>query len=64
MEGTYKLYNGKKIYKEDCLAQIMVELMKISKEVGCIPKVSYNRQENATEFRFEGYYCDFSIFFK
>ena len=64
MEDIYKLYNDKKTYKEDSLTQVMVELMKISREVGSVPDVYYNETEKATEFKFEGYYCDFSIYLK
>lgn len=38
--------------------------MKITEETGSIPAVSYNEKEKATEFRFEGEYCDFSLFLK
>lgn len=36
--------------------------MKVIKDVGSIPKVSFNQNDNKTEFRFEGYYCDFTLF--
>jgi hypothetical protein len=58
----WTLYNQKKVYKEDSLTRVLTEVMRIAKESGCVPEVSYNSDERATEFRFEGQYCDFSLF--
>lgn len=59
----YVLSNSKNKYiAQGDLATVINELMKVIKDVGSIPKVSFNQNDNKTEFRFEGYYCDFTLF--
>lgn len=60
----WTLYNQKKVYNEDSLTRVLTEVMRIAKETGSVPEVTYNADERATEFRFEGHYCDFSLFMK
>lgn len=62
-KGYYQLFSNNKLIKNDSLHAVMEELMKIIKDNG-IPEVTYNATEDATEFRFEGYYCYFSIFLR
>jgi hypothetical protein len=59
----YQLISKGKVIENDHLNIVMKKLMEIVKE-NCIPEVSYNAKEDATEFRFEGYYCDFSVFLR
>lgn len=61
---VYTLFNNKKAYKEGSLTMVLAEVMRIAKETGSVPEVTYNADERATEFRFEGHYCDFSLFMK
>jgi hypothetical protein len=63
--NTYRLYsqNGKTI-KQDCITLVVEELLKICAENGKPKFVSYNEAEHATEIRFEGCYCDFSVLLK
>jgi len=51
-----------KTIKDDSLTFVMKELMKITKETGNIPLVTYDEKERATCFEFEGYYCNFKLF--
>ena len=59
---VYKLYsNNNKTIVEGSLAEVMEELFKIS-EKESIPYEITKESNSVTKFRFEGYYCDFSIF--
>ena len=59
---TYTLRSNKKTIINDSLDMVMKQLMKISSEVGNVPKVEYNYHKEAVEFCFEGEYCDFSLY--
>jgi hypothetical protein len=60
---SYDLMNKENILLTGTFEATMQELMKIIKETG-VPEVSYNDKLDATEFRFEGYFCNFSIYLK
>lgn len=52
-----------RVVKEGTLAEVMQELMVIAGQ-NSIPEVSANVALDATEFRFEGDYCYFSLYLK
>ena len=59
--NTYKLLKSDgSLIIEDCQLKVMQELFKIASENGLV-EIRHNENYHATEFVFEGYYCNFSI---
>lgn len=58
----YTLFSSRnKVICQGTLPEIMEELFKIIEDNG-FPKMKFNVDMNATEYMFEGNYCDFSIY--
>jgi hypothetical protein len=53
--------NGRNLC-EGSITACMKELMRIEKETGSIPEVSYDDEIKATCFEFEGSYCNFKVY--
>lgn len=62
MDTKLLMKNDGTTIKEGTQVEVMKELFKIYKETGNgLIDIKYNSQFRATEFIFEGYYCNFSL---
>jgi len=60
---TYSLFTDKKTIVQDSFTIVLKELIELIHDEG-IPEVKYNTDKHATELKFEGRYCNFSVYLK